>query len=75
MLKLMDKEIFTNLLSKFPFISTYGYHMSLVLGKPVYEVCSQITFLILNLTEKPFNTFANNADPDQAALVRAVDYD
>ena len=25
-----------------------------------------------NLTEKPFNTFANRADPDQAALVRAA---
>ena len=28
--------------------------------------------LTLYLIEKPFNAFANRADPDQAALVRAV---
>ena len=29
-------------------------------------------FLTLYLIEIPFNTFANRADPDQAALVRAA---
>ena len=28
--------------------------------------------LTLNLIEKPFNTFTDRADPDQAALVRAA---
>ena len=28
--------------------------------------------LILDLIETPFNNFANRADPDQAALVRAA---
>ena len=31
-----------------------------------------ITELTLYLIETPFNTFANRADPDQAALVRAA---
>ena len=29
-------------------------------------------YLTLYLIEKPFEAFANRADPDQAALVRAV---
>ena len=28
--------------------------------------------LTLNLIEMPFNAFANRADPDQAALIRAA---
>ena len=31
-----------------------------------------ITQLTLYLIETPFSTFANTADPDQAALVRAA---
>ena len=30
------------------------------------------TFLTIYLIESPFDTFANRADPDQAALVRAA---
>ena len=32
----------------------------------------ELSILTLYLIEKPFNTFANRADPDQAALVRAA---
>ena len=39
------------------------YHMGLDARKPV---------LTLYLKEMPFNAFANRADPDQAALVRAA---
>ena len=33
---------------------------------------AKLNGLTLDLIEMPFNTFANRADPDQAALVRAV---
>ena len=36
------------------------------------EVNKFISKLALNLTEVPFNTFANRADPDQVALARAA---
>ena len=38
----------------------YEYHLTFDLIEALY------------LVETPFNTFANRADPDQAALVRAV---
>ena len=31
-----------------------------------------LSLISLSLIEKPFNTFANRADPDQTALVRAA---
>ena len=37
----------------------------------VYKI-TQHAELTLYLTEMPFNTFANRADPDQAALARAA---
>ena len=37
-----------------------------------YLFANYMLVLILYLIEMPFNTFANRADPDQAALVRAA---
>ena len=41
----------------------------LMKGWDFFFVCYILT---LYLIEMPFNTFANRADPDQAALVRAA---
>ena len=38
----------------------------------VQAVVSNLVKLILYLIETPFNAFANRADPDQAALLRAA---
>ena len=42
----------------------------------INSVTSKFMLYILSLTlyliKRPFNTFANRADPDQAALVRAA---
>ena len=41
------------------------------IGVLVYRLASAM-LLTLYLKETPFNAFANRADPDQAALVRAA---
>ena len=37
-----------------------------------YPVGNELTILMICLIEMPYNDFANRADPDQAALVRAA---
>ena len=39
---------------------------------PFEDEIEQICLLTIYLIETPFNTFANRADPDQAALERAA---
>ena len=60
MFKLINKKIFTILRSKIVFIKTYDIFI-----QARYE-------LALRLIEMPFKAFANRADPDHAALVRAA---
>ena len=40
-----------------------------VVRKPVWGVCEELTLYPI---ETPFSAFANRANPDQAALVRAA---
>ena len=43
-----------------------------VLNWPYNNICTSASDTTLYLKEKPFNDFANRADLDQAALVRAA---
>ena len=41
-------------------------------GRIFHQIYDCFLHLTLNLIESPFDAFANRADPDQAALVRAA---
>ena len=48
------------------------FDINYIVTAPPFCTCFPEYYLILYLIETPFNAFANRADPDQAALVRAA---
>ena len=70
-----DDKFITSLIrfpSKYIFLGkealTFFLHLHRKAGKGMRDLITLIVYLI----EMPFNTFANRADPNQAALVRAA---
>ena len=53
-------------------VKFYMFMFTQVMGSYPFKIFNGLYVLTLFLIKMPFNAFANRADPDQAALVRAA---